>query len=80
MAASSANTNQTTPCKTQLEKLRQIIRDGEKLQASRSRLSELVFYRRLKVLEASLVCYIRTGKPMLLAEYESGLNSEARAA
>ncbi|MES9857904.1 MAG: IS66 family transposase [Sedimenticola sp.] len=155
-------------------KLRQIIRDGEELQAARDRLSELVFQRRLKVLElkldllmewknpndtlkevikkvrrqkehilifinhegaphhnnygeyiikkgvvkrkmsggsmsaegarayaciqsvamtcqlrgisfhrflkASLVCYIRTGRPMLLAEYETDLKSEAIAA
>ena len=155
-------------------KLRQIIRDGEKLQAARERLSALVFQRRLKALEqrldvllawknpndtlkevikkvrrqkehiltfikhdgaphhnnygeyiikkgvvkrkisggsmsaegarayaciqsiamtcqlrgisfhrflkASLVCYIRTGRPMLLAEYESGLKPVAIAA
>lgn len=155
-------------------KLRQIIRDGEKLQAARGGLSELAFQRRLKALEhrldallkwknpndtlmavikkvhrqkehiltfiqhegaphhnnygeyiikkgvvkrkmsggsmsaegarayaciqsiamtcqlrgisfhrflkASLVCYIRTGSPMLLAEYESGLKSVAIAA
>ncbi len=35
-------------------KLRKIIRDGEKLQATRKELSELVFYRRLKVLEQRL--------------------------
>ncbi len=29
-------------------------------------------YSRIQV-KASLVCYIRTGRPMLLAEYESGL-------
>lgn len=40
-------------------------------------LRDLSFHQFLK---ASLVCYIRTGKAMLLAEYESGLNSEARAA
>jgi len=155
-------------------KLRQIIRDGEKLQARRGELSDLVFRRRLKVLDekldellkwknpndtlkgvikkvrrqkehiltfiehegaphhnnygeyiikkgvvkrkmsggsmsangarayaciqsiamtcqlrgisfhqflkASLVCYIRTGKPMLLAEYEVDLKSEEIAA
>ena len=155
-------------------KLRQVIKDGEKLQAARGELSELVFHRRLKVLDqrldallkwknpndtlkevikkvyrqkehiltfikhndaphhnnygeyiikkgvvkrkmsggsmsaegarayaciqsiamtcqlrkisfhrflkASLVCYIRTGKPMLLAEYESKLKTESIAA
>jgi transposase len=155
-------------------KLRRIIRDGEKLQAARDELSELVFQRRLKALEkrldallewknpndtlkevikkvrrqkehiltfikhegaphhnnygeyiikkgvvkrkmsggsmsaegarayaciqsvamtcqlrdisfhrflkASLVCYIRTGRPMLLAEFESGLKPVAVAA
>ncbi len=35
-------------------KLRKIIRDGEKLQATRKELSELVFHRRLKVLEQRL--------------------------
>ncbi len=33
-----------------------------------------------RFLKASLVCYIRTGKPMLLAEYESGMESAAIAA
>ncbi len=31
-------------------------------------------------LKASLVCYIRTGRPMLLAEYEFGLKPLASAA
>ena len=35
-------------------KLRKIIRDGEKLQAARNKLSELVFRRRLKALEQRL--------------------------
>ncbi len=35
-------------------KLRKIIRDGEKLQATRKELSELVFHRRLKALEQRL--------------------------
>ncbi len=104
-------------------KLRQIIRDGEKLQVAREGVSELVFQRWLKALEqrleallewknpndtqrevikkvrrqvamtcqlrgisfhrflkASLVCYIRTGRPMLLAEYESSLKPVAIAA
>ena len=33
-----------------------------------------------RFLKASLVCYIRTGRPMLLAEYESGLKPLAIAA
>ncbi len=33
-----------------------------------------------RFLKASLVCYIRTGGPMLLAEYESNLKSVAIAA
>ena len=33
-----------------------------------------------RFLKASLVCYIRTGKPMLLAEYESSLQQLAIAA
>jgi transposase len=33
-----------------------------------------------RFLKASLVCYIRTGRPMLLAEYESGLKPLATAA
>jgi hypothetical protein len=33
-------------------------------------LRDISFHRFLK---ASLVCYIRTGRPMLLAEYEAGL-------
>ena len=33
-----------------------------------------------RFLKASLVCYIRTGRPMLLAEYESSLKPAAIAA
>ena len=33
-----------------------------------------------RFLKASLVCYIRTGKPMLLAEYEASLQPLAIAA
>lgn len=33
-----------------------------------------------RFLKASLVCYIRSGKPMLLAEYESSLKTTAIAA
>ncbi|MGK2957445.1 MAG: IS66 family transposase [Acidimicrobiales bacterium] len=40
-------------------------------------LRNISFHRFLK---ASLVCYIRTGRPMLLAEYESGLKPVAIAA
>ena len=40
-------------------------------------LRDISFHRFLK---ASLVCYIRTGRPMLLAEYESGLKPLAIAA
>ena len=40
-------------------------------------LRDISFHRFLK---ASLVCYIRTGRPMLLAEYESSLNPVASAA
>lgn len=40
-------------------------------------LRDMSFHRFLK---ASLVCYIRTGRPMLLAEYESSLNRVAIAA
>ena len=60
-------------------KLRQIIRDGEKLQAARDRLSELVFQRRLKALEQRLDALLEW-KNLLLAEYEAGLKPLAIAA
>jgi hypothetical protein len=44
-------------------KLRQIIRDGEKLQAARDGLSELVFQRRLKALEHRLDALLEWKNP-----------------
>ena len=44
-------------------KLRQIIRDGEKLQAARDGLSELVFQRRLKALEQRLDALLKWKNP-----------------
>ena len=44
-------------------KLRRIIRDGEKLQAARDRLSELVFQRRLKALEQRLEALLAWKNP-----------------
>lgn len=44
-------------------KLRQIIRDGEKLQSARDGLSELVFQRRLKVLEQRLDVLLKWKNP-----------------
>ena len=44
-------------------KLRQIIRDGEKLQAARDGLSELVFQRRFKALEQRLDSLLEWKKP-----------------
>ncbi len=44
-------------------KLRQIIRDGEKLQAARDGLSELVFRRRLKALEQRLDALLEWNNP-----------------
>ena len=44
-------------------KLRRIIRDGEKLQAKRGGLSELVFQRRLKALEQRLDALLKWKNP-----------------
>jgi hypothetical protein len=44
-------------------KLRQIVRDGEKLQAAREALSELVFQRRLKALEQRLDVLLLSNNP-----------------
>ena len=44
-------------------KLRRIIRDGEKLQATHDGLSELVFQRRLKALEQDLDALLKWKNP-----------------